>query len=216
MSENKDITEEINKTMKEIQTQILSGELTMLDIELAPIFETLKKSITIKNISDSSSMYNDAFQLLVQKYEELKVLINKLDRKESFFMFLKSNPVDSDILQLLEGCWIKPFNIESLSLDFLTSSQEKLSLGHLIQPPIKHLDKVETKQTFLLEVPEYRYSEKIINFFESIEHKLPCAFDAIFEEEQNQIKIYENFVYLLHLLQMGKIKYQKETKFLYL
>ncbi|MHA2049781.1 MAG: hypothetical protein ACW986_09225 [Promethearchaeota archaeon] len=216
MSENKDITEEINKTMKEIQTQILSGELTMLDIELAPIFETLKKSITIKNISDSSSMYNDAFQLLVQKYEELKVLINKLDRKESFFMFLKSNPVDSDILQLLEGCWIKPFNIESLSLDFLTSSQEKLSLGHLIQPPIKHLDKVETKQNFLLEVPEYQYSEKIINFFESIEHKLPCAFDAIFEEEQNQIKIYENFVYLLHLLQMGKIKYQKETKFLYL
>lgn len=216
MCSREDLTEEINKTMKEIQVKVLSGEFSMLDIELAPIFETLKKSITVRNINNSSSIYNNAFQLLVQKYEELKTLINELDRKESFFMFLKSKPEDSDILPLLERCWIKTFNIETLSFDFLTTSQEKLSLGHITQPPIKHLNKVETNQNFLLEVPEFKFSEKITNFFESIKDKLPCVFDEIFEKEKDQIEIYEKFVYILHLLQMGKIKYQKETKFLYL
>ena len=216
MEENKDFSEEINKTIKEIQTKVLSGELTMLDIELVPIFENLKNSINIKNIINYSSIYSDAFQLLVQKYEELKILINRLDRKETFFKFLKSNQKVSDILQLLEGCWIKPFSIESLSFDFLNSSREKLNFGPVSQPVIEHLKKVEIKQNFLLEVPEYKFSEKIINFFDAIKHKFPCSFDDIFEEEKDQIKIYEKFVYVLHLLQMGKIKYQKETNFLYI
>jgi len=52
--------------------------------------------------------------------------------------------------------------------------------------------------------------------FELIKRKLPCSYDMIFEDENNQIKLFEHFVYLLHLLQLGKIKYQKESNFLYL
>ena len=42
------------------------------------------------------------------------------------------------------------------------------------------------------------------------------SYDEIFEDEHDQIRIFENFVYLLHLLQLNLIKYQKETKYLYL
>jgi len=38
----------------------------------------------------------------------------------------------------------------------------------------------------------------------------------VFDNELDQIEIYEQFVYLLHLLQLGKIKYQKDTNTLYL
>ena len=72
------------------------------------------------------------------------------------------------------------------------------------------------KQNFLLEVPEQKFTEKMNNYFNHIKSRLPCSFDEIFENEQDQIKVYENFVYILHLLQLGKLKYQKETNFLYI
>ncbi|GAH11406.1 unnamed protein product [marine sediment metagenome] len=173
-------------------------------------------SLNTGNLNRYSITYKNAFQLLIQKFEELKILINNIDRKEEFLKFLKSNPEDSEIYQLLNECWIKPFNIESLSLDFLEYSRDKLCIKRGYPTSIEHIEKVEVKGTFLLEVPEQKFTEKMLNFYNNIKNKLPCSFDEIFEDDQNQIRIYENFVYLLHLLQLRKIKYQKETNFLYI
>jgi len=216
MGESKDLSEEINRKIEEIQTKVLSGEIALLDLELVPIFENIKDTLDIGNINRYSLAFKNVFQLLVEKFEELKILINNLDKKEGFFQYLKSNPNDSEVYNLFNECWIKPFNIESLSLNFLNSSRERLSKGEGYSVTIEHLDKVIIKHNFLLEVPEQKFTEKIMSFYNNIKNKFPCSFDEIFENEQDQIKIYENFVYLLHLLQMGKIKYQKETNFLYI
>ena len=216
MGESKDFSEEINRNIEEIQMKVLSGEIALLDLELVPIFENIKDKLDIGNINRYSLAFKKAFQLLAEKFEELKILISNLDKKEGFFQYLKSNPDDSELQKILDGCWIKPFNIESLSLNFLSSSKEKLSKGKGYSITIEHVDKVITKQNFLLEVPEQKFTEKIMSFYNNIKNKFPCSFEEIFANEQDQIKIYENFVYLLHLLQMGKIKYQKETNFLYI
>ena len=55
-----------------------------------------------------------------------------------------------------------------------------------------------------------------MRFYNSIQKKLPCSLEDIFEDYTEQEIIYENFVYLLHLLQLGKIKYLKETNVIYL
>ncbi len=178
--------------------------------------DSLKDSLNIANLNKYSITYKNASHLLIQKFEELKILINNIDRKEGFIKFLKSNPEDSEIYQLLNECWIMPFNIESLSLDFLEYSRDKLSVKRGYPTSIEHIEKLEVKDTFLLEVPELKFTEKMLNFYNNIKNKLPCSFDEIFEGDQNQIRIYENFVYLLHLLQLGKINYQKETNFLYI
>lgn len=216
MGESKDIPEEIDKKIEAIQLKVLSGEISLLDLELVPIFENIKDSLNIGNIDKYSMVFKNGFQLLVQKFEELKILINNLDKKDSFFQYLRSNPDDSEIYQLFNDCWVKPFSIESLSLNFLNYSNEMLSKERGYPVPIDHLDKVTVKYNFLLEVPELKFTEKIMNFYNTIKNKFPCSFDEIFENEQDQIKIYEKFVYLLHLLQLNKIKYQKETKFLYI
>ena len=119
MGEYKDFSEEINRKIEEIQTKVITGEVTLLDVELFPIFENINYSLNTGNLNRYSITYKNASQLLIQKFEELKILINNIDRKEGFLKFLKSNPEDSEIYQLLNDCWIKPFNIESLYLDFL-------------------------------------------------------------------------------------------------
>ena len=56
----------------------------------------------------------------------------------------------------------------------------------------------------------------MIRFLEKNKHKLPCKFNEIFEDERDQEKIYESFVYLLHLLQLGKIEYKINKDLLYI
>ena len=191
MKEFNDFSEEINRKIEEIQNRVISGELTLLNTELFPIFENLKNSLNIGNLNKYSETYNNAFHLLVQKFEELKILINSIDRKEGFLTFLKSNPIDLEIDQLLSECWIKPFIIDSLSVEFLEFSKNKLNVMRRESLIIEHLDKIEVKDTFLLEIPEKKFTEKMLIFFNSIKNKLPCAFDEVFEDEQNQ-RIEEN------------------------
>jgi hypothetical protein len=216
MEEIIDYSEEINRKIDEIQTKVLSGEIVLLDTELVSIFENLKNSLNKDNINRYSSLYKNAFYLLLQKFDELKALISKIDSKEGFIRYLKSNPADSEVYELLSSCWVKPFNIGSLSFGFLKSAKEKLDILKSEPASLEKVEKIDVKDTFLLEISEQKFTEKMLDFYNSIKNLLPCGFEEIFESEQNQIKIYENFVYLLHLLQLGKIKYQKETNFLYL
>jgi len=214
--EYKDFSEEINNKIETIKNRVLSGEISLLEIELVPIFENLKDSLTIYNISQYSRTYKSAFQLLSQKFEELKIFLSYLDNQDKFLKFLKSNPKDIEIYQLFEDCWRDPFIIDALSLKFLEYSKDRLVTEKPEPLKIEHLDKINLKETFLLEIPEKRFTDKMLAFFNVIKDKLPCSYGEIFENERDQIKIFENFVYLLHLLQLNKIKYEKNTNMLYL
>jgi len=210
------LSEELNKKIEIIKTKVLSGEISLLDIELVSIFENLKDSLNIYNINNYSITYKSAFQLLSQKFEELKIFLSYLDNKDKFLAYLKKNPKDSEIFQLLEDCWRDPFTIDTLSLNFLEYSKDRLIQKKGEPYAIEPIDKVEIKEDFLLELPKEKFTEKMLAFFEKTKNRLPCLYEEIFEDELDQLKIFENFVFLLHLLQLGKIKYQKETNFLYL
>ncbi|MFX0008419.1 MAG: hypothetical protein ACFFA7_03920 [Promethearchaeota archaeon] len=214
--EYKDFSKEINKKIENIKNSVLSGEISLLDVELVSLFESMKDSLNIYNINKYSTTYQRAFQLLIQKFEELKALLSYLDNKDKFLTFLKKNPKDSNIYELFSDCWIKPFNIEALSLKFLEYSKNRLINGKIIPIKIKPINRVEVKENFLLEIPDKKFTEKMMAFFKEIKNKLPCSYDELFIDYVKQLEIYENFVFLLHLLQLGKIKYQKETNFLYL
>ena len=211
-----DISEGINRKIEDIHKKVLSGKITLLDFELVPLFEEIKNSLNVYNLNKYSKTYKDACGLLIQKFDELKNLLSSLDTQQKFSEYLKSNPDDLEIFELLKGCWRETFNIDGLSLEFLEFSKNKLCIDRGSPITIEHLEKLKTKNDFLLEIPKYKFTEKMTEYFNTIKERLPCSFNDVFEDEHAQEKIYENFVYLLHLLQLGKIFYQKETNTLYI
>jgi len=215
MTERKAITELLDEKIEEVQRQVISGKINLLDYELAPIFTELKNILNMDNLNESSKIYKDACVLLNQKFDELKKMLSSLDSEQKFFKYLNSNPKDTEVSYLFNGCWRKVFIIDSMSLSFLEFSKNKLCKDKGEPISIEHLEKVFSDEEFLLEIPEQNFTEKMMEFYVEIQNRLPCLFEEIFGKEQDQAKIYELFVYLLHLLQLGKIKYQKETNTLY-
>lgn len=212
----KDFSEDINEKIENIKKKVLSGEASLLDIELVSLFDDIKDTLNIYNINKYSMTFKKAFQLLSQKFEELKIFLSYLDNKDKFLTFLKKNPNDLELYELLDDCWREPFTLNTLSLNFLDYSKDRLITQKKAPLTFESIEKTIVRERFLLEIPDKRFSEKMMSFFEVIKKKLPCSYEEIFVDEDDQLKIYENFVFLLHLLQLGKLKYQKDTNFLYL
>ena len=210
------ILEELNRKIKDIHNDILEGKISLLDLELVSMFNQIKNNLNVDNLDKHSLIYKNTCELLNQKFDELKSLLSSLDTQEKFTQYLNTNPSDVEIYELFEACWSKVFTLDALSMEFLEISKEKLSKLIRKSYSIEHLKKKDEGGVFILEVPKLKFSEKMMKFFDSIQSKLPCTFDEVFEDDSNQIKIFEKFVYLLHLMQIGKLKYEKNTHTLYI
>jgi len=210
------VSENLKKEMDELNQRILRGEINLLEYELVPIFHNLQKSLSIGNLDGHSKMYEEACQLLNLKFEELKKILNSLQSEQVFYEFLQQDPSDIQIYQLLKECWISSFHTNSVSIDFLQESTDKLCLERKSEHvPFISPEKINTDQEFILEVPSRNFNEKLEGYMAKIQSLLPCSFSKLFEHQKEQGKIFENFVYVLHLLQLGKLHYQKETHFIY-
>ena len=214
MIEN-NLLEELDKRIKDIHDGILEGKISLLDLELVPMFNQIRDTLNVDNLDKESLIYKNTCEILNQKFDQLKKLLSSLDTQEKFTQYMNSEPSDAEIYELFEGCWSRIFTLDTLSMDFLEISKERLSKLIKKSYSIEHLQKIDEGGVFILEVPKLKFSEKMMEFFNSIQDKLPCSFEAIFEDESDQIEIFEKFVFLLHLLQIGIIKYQKETNTLY-
>ena len=210
-----DFSEDINKKIENINDDVLSGKINLLDLELIPIFSDIKDSLSIFNIENYSESYVNACELLNRKFEELRNLLSSLDIEKKFIDFLKENPEEDKIIDIFNGCWNNYFELDALSLNFLEYAENRFCKEKTMDFTIEHLNKERSDYEFILEIPKLKFTEKVNAFFNKIRNKLPCYFEEAFEENIDQLKIYEQFVYLLHLLQLGKVKYQKETNTLY-
>ena len=210
-----DFSEEINKKIESIEDEVLLGKINLLELELNPIFSDIKDSLSVFNIENYSHSYVNAVELLNRKFEELRNLLSSLDIEKNFINFLKKNPNEEEIIEIFDGCWNTNFSLEALSLNFLEYAVNRYCKVKIMDSAIEHLNRERSDYQFLIEIPKLKFTEKVNAFFDKIRSKLPCYFEDVFENEKDQLKIYETFVYLLHLLQLGKIKYQKETNTLY-
>ena len=64
-----DITEVLNNRIRDIQKKVLSGKVNLLDLELVPLFDELKDSLTVYNLEISSETYKNSCLLHNQKFD---------------------------------------------------------------------------------------------------------------------------------------------------
>ncbi len=216
MAESQDISEELNKEIEEIQKKVYSGQITLLNLELVPIFDNLKRTLNVNNIDKYSRPYKEACGLLDQKFNELKNLLSSSTIEKTFLEYLETKPSDDEILQLFNNCWREVFYLNILSLDFLEFSKDLLCREKESPIETEPIEAEETGEIFVVKIPKRKFTEKMMNYYTNIKSKLPCSIDTLFEDEKDDVILCKDFVYLLHLLQSGIVSYQKETNFIYI
>ncbi len=216
MEKNNSSIPSIIEEIQEIFDIIHRGSKHALSVDLNPIFQKFKRSITTQNLNESSSAFSKLCNIIETKFNELQMYLALFGQEKKFLTFLESNPSDIEIFNLFKGCWYKPFNLNALSLDFLEESKDSLENRIREGYIIENLEIPQKDENFLLEMPSSSFQEIIENYFNKISEKLPCNMEDLFEDIENQEEIFEKFIMILHLLQNGKIMYQKQTNFIYI
>ena len=88
--EHVDFSEEIINEIENIKKKVQSGELSLLEVELVPFFASLKNNLNVDNLDRSSITYKRIFHLLTQKFEELKLLLSRMDHEQIFLKYLNT------------------------------------------------------------------------------------------------------------------------------
>lgn len=215
MEKNNSSTPSIIEEIQKIFETVRSGSLDALSVDLNPIFQKFKRAINAQNLNESSSAFSKLCDIIETKFNELQMYLALFGQEKKFLTFLESNPSDIEVFSLFKGCWYKPYNLNALSLDFLEESKNSLESRVREGYIIENLEIPLKDENFILEIPSSSFQKTIENYFNKIYKKLPCNMDDLFEELESQEEIYEKFIIILHLLQNGKIMYQKQTNFIY-
>ncbi len=204
------------KEIQEIFEIINKGSKNALSIDLFPIFQKFKRAINTGNLDVSSSAFSKLCSIIESKFNELQIFLALFGQEKKFLTYLVSNPSNIEISNLFKGCWYKTFNLNSLSLEFLEKSKDFLENRRREGYTLENLQIPKKNENFVLEMRSISFQEIIENYYNQIYKKLPCNMEDLFEDLENQEEIYEKFIIILHLLQNGKIMYQKQTNFVYI
>ena len=126
--ESEDFSVELVLQLDKIRKDIISGKISLLELELSSIFQKINETLNVKNLLNYSKPFESTCELLEDKFNELKKLLNTINSDKLFNDYLKKkSPNDNEIYSLLAKTWRDPFVVESISLEFLKYSNNRFS-----------------------------------------------------------------------------------------
>ncbi|MHA1583730.1 MAG: hypothetical protein ACTSVU_08470 [Promethearchaeota archaeon] len=207
---------ELLEQTEKLKVQIENGKTNLIDYNLQDLFLELKSLISPDDLETGISVMENGTLLLEEKLDEIKRFILIMAQKEKISQFLDQNQDDHNILNnLLIQNWINPYEISSLSPEFLSRSWKQLVFNKIIRTKEEviefHKINQETKNRGIQFVGA-PFEEKMQHYFQTILSSLPTTIDQLINASGDKKKYFENFSYILHLLQEGYLLYDPNTK----
>ncbi|QEE14685.1 hypothetical protein DSAG12_00498 [Promethearchaeum syntrophicum] len=198
-----------------LKNQVLMGKKTLLDEDLESLFIEFKDLISESELETSIQIMDNGTIILEQKLEELRNFISNISQKDQILEYLRNSSSDESFSQILNKTWQSPLLLPNFSLSFLTKSFERLVLN-------KKSTNLEMffKEKPILGVPDIKelpeidkpYKIKMLGYLNLIRPLLPATLEELIDRNHSIDVYYENFSYILHLLQLGFLSFTKKTQ----
>jgi hypothetical protein len=198
-----------------LKNQVLLGKKSLLDEDLEIFFVEFKDLISESDLETSIQIMNNGTIILEQKLNELRDFISFISQKNQILEYLKKSSSDEVFTKMLNKNWQSPLLLPHFSLSFLSKSFERLVLNkRSTNLGIIFKDKPELASPEIRELPEIEkpYKMKMFGYLNSIRQILPATLDDLTDDAQSIDDYYDNFSYILHLLQLGYLTYNKSSK----
>ncbi|MHA1511558.1 MAG: hypothetical protein ACTSRX_07555 [Promethearchaeota archaeon] len=198
-----------------LKNQVLIGKKSLLDEDLESLFVEFKDLISESDLETSIKIMNDGTIILEKKLDELRDFISIISQKNQILEYLKNSSSDDSFAKILNKIWQSPLLLPHFSLSFLMKSFERLVLNKKSSNlEIFFKDKPILGSPDIRELPEIDkpYKMKMFGYLNSIRPVLPATLDDLINNDHSIDVYYENFSYILHLLQLGFLSFTKSNQ----
>ena len=198
-----------------LKNQVLMGKKALLDEDLESLFIEFKDLISESELETSIQIMDNGTIILEQKLEELRNFILNISQKNQILEYLKNSSSDESFTIILNKIWQTPLLLPHFSQSFLMKSFEQLVLNKKSSNlEIFFKDKPILGSPDIRELPEIDkpYKMKMFGYLNSIRLLLPATLDDLINKNHPIDVYYENFSYILHLLQLGFLSFTKSNQ----
>ncbi len=198
-----------------LKNQVLIGKKSLLDEDLESLFVEFKDLISESELETSIQIMDNGTMILEKKLEELRDFISIISQKNQILEYLKNSSSDDSFAKILNKIWQSPLLLPHFSLSFLMKSFERLVLNKKSSNlEIFFKDKPILGSPDIRELPEIDkpYKMKMFGYLNSIRPVLPATLDDLINKDHSIDVYYENFSYILHLLQLGFLSFTKSNQ----
>ncbi|MHA1520455.1 MAG: hypothetical protein ACTSRK_09755 [Promethearchaeota archaeon] len=220
MTENKNTLSTVLNRMAQIQLKVEQGHLSLLDIDLIPIFQQITENLSPDEILLGLSAMQSGTSILGLKIEEIRNFIIFLSHKDLIVAYLTSLSSDEEYYHVLIDHWESPLKLAAISSEFLQSSYSSLVSNKPIRVEKKNKSGIlETgilKEFNELEVSGLSMKKELEIFLTLIIPKLPQSFSDLLSIYTAEEDYFRHFSYILHLTQEGSLYYDNSTKLFHL
>ena len=198
-----------------LKNQVLIGKKSLLDEDLESLFVEFKDLISESELETSIQIMNNGTLILEKKLDELRDFISIISQKNQILEYLKKFSSDDSLAKIMNKIWQSPLLLPHFSLSFLMKSFERLVLNKKSSNlEIFFKDKPILGSPDIRELPEIDkpYKMKMFGYLNSIRPVLPATLDDLINKDHSIDIYYENFSYILHLLQLGFLSFTKSNQ----
>ncbi len=198
-----------------LKNQVLIGKKSLLDEDLESLFVEFKDLISESELETSIQIMDNGTVILEKKLDELRDFISIISQKNQILEYLKNSSSDESFAKILNKIWQSPLLLPHFSQSFLMKSFERLVLNKKSSNlEFFFKDKPILGSPDIRELPEIDkpYKMKMLEYLNSIRPVLPATLDDLINKNNSIDVYYENFSYILHLLQLGFLSFTKSNQ----
>jgi len=198
-----------------LKNQVLIGKKSLLDEDLESLFVEFKDLISESELETSIQIMDNGTVILEKKLDELRDFISIISQKNQILEYLKNSSSDESFAKILNKIWQSPLLLPHFSQSFLRKSFERLVLNKKSSNlEFFFKDKPILGSPDIRELPEIDkpYKMKMLGYLNSIRPVLPATLDDLINKNHSIDVYYENFSYILHLLQLGFLSFTKSNQ----
>ncbi len=204
--------------LSSLKSKLKNGNISLLDEHFQDLFIDLKGLITPQELPESIGVMQDGVFMLEKKIEEFERYISFLNKKDLIFNFIENCKDDGELAQVLLSNYEIPISMPHFSSGFLIESYVKLVENKKSRKSdinITHPEDYSPHETELPNAFDEPFREQMITYFNTIRATLPLSLDDLLNENLDVSEYYENFTYILHLIQKDYLTYNKNDEKVY-
>jgi hypothetical protein len=202
------------KRTQELLQRIDSDQETLLEEDLLAIFLELQELISPNDLKTGLSVLENGTLLLGRKIDEVKRFILYLTEKDQIIQYLETRASDEELADIFNKVWHMPVILPQVSVSFFSESWMKLVSNKTQPTPFvpSEIAPIMEKQPILLAGNTELFEVSMNIFLNEIKMKLPASIDTLLEGILSQEVYFEQFSFILHLLQGGYLSYNSQSK----
>ena len=206
---------DVEEYLKNLKSELLSGTLSLQDINFVPIFHSIQEIVNTENLRNIITEFQNSSDLFGRKIQDIRAYISSIGGKEEFEKYVKTHSQDSlnDVFQELYNppFVIDDINVETLMTSFLRLTNRKKIFDVIEFPDFDDVERDATAEDFEGMIDDVHFERDIDKFEIQLISKLPQTLAEILKFAPSDDDRYTHFVYCLYLIQRKKIIFDKDS-----